>query len=160
MHLHLWLLSCVQSHLLLGWWPGPPQCLNTHFLQPDGRLDCSLHYLQSDDLSEGLIKCLLAPQTQLPSKASVPYAIVAFRLCLTYLLESPSFRVFFCVHHHPSLVPNDLIPCTVQEQHSGSSVCRQRPTSSGIHYCPGSVSSAVGGTLQLAAVPHIDPPVL
>jgi hypothetical protein len=74
------------------WWRSPPRCLCTHFPQPDGKLDCSLRDPQSDDLSKRLIKRFPAPQTQLPSQASIPYATVAFRLRPTSLLERPYFR--------------------------------------------------------------------
>jgi hypothetical protein len=78
--LHLWLLSRVQSLVSLGRWPAPSQYLNTDFsFNSQGRPGCSLHDLQSSDISEGLITFLLAPQTHLPSQASVPYAIFAFR---------------------------------------------------------------------------------
>jgi hypothetical protein len=82
----------LTSLLLFQRRPTPPQCPVTHFLKPDGYPSCSLRDLRSNDLAEGLIKCLVAPQTQLPSQASVPYAIVAFRSRPTFLFERPSFR--------------------------------------------------------------------
>jgi hypothetical protein len=62
--------------------------------------------------------------------------------------------------HRSCLVPDDRIPCTVQERRGGSSVCGRRPTPSGTQHRPESVSSAVGGALQLGAGPHTVPPVL
>jgi hypothetical protein len=90
--LHLWLLSCVQSLPSLGRCPAPPRYLYTHFPQTDGKLDCSLRDLQSDDLSEGFLKYLLASQTYLLFHASVPYAVVEFQLRPLSILELWSFR--------------------------------------------------------------------
>jgi hypothetical protein len=93
------LTSCepvqVYHHHPFSVWGGgarPPRCLYTHFSQPNGKLDRSLCYLQSDDLSESLIKYLLAPPTRLPSQSSVPCAIVSFKSRPTSLLERPYFR--------------------------------------------------------------------
>jgi hypothetical protein len=154
-----WLLSCVQPLLLLGQWPAPQRRLYTNFLQPDGKLNCLFWDLQSDDLSEGLIKCLFVPQTQLPSQASIPYAVVAFWIHLTSLPEHLSF-LGSLYKHCPCMVPDDRVPCAVQEQHGRSTITGQQQTSAGTHHCPESISSAVGGALRLDAGPHICPPVL
>lgn len=58
------------------------------------------------------------------------------------------------------LVCDNSGPYAMQEQHSRSSLCRQRLTSSKSHHCPGSVSSAHRGALQLDAVPHTASSVL
>jgi hypothetical protein len=50
----------------------------------------------------------------------------------------------------------DRVPYAVRERYGGSSVCRQRPTSSRIYHRPGSISSSVGGALRLDAGPHVD----
>jgi hypothetical protein len=42
------------------------------------------------------------------------------------------------LQHCPFLVPDDRVPCAVQEWHCGSSVCRRRPNSSGTLQCPDS----------------------
>jgi hypothetical protein len=57
-------------------------------------------------------------------------------------------------------VPCNHVPCAVQERHGGSTVHRQWPTSAGTHHHPGSISSSVGGTLQLGASLWISSPVL
>jgi hypothetical protein len=99
------------------------------------------------------MKCLLAPQTQFTSQASVPYAIPAFRSLPTSLLECPSFRVR--VQLCPCLVSEDRIPCVVQERRGRSTVLGRLPTSAGTHHRPGSFSSAVGGALRPDTSPRI-----
>jgi hypothetical protein len=84
------------SHLSL--WRGltSPQCSVPHFLWPSKRPKFSLFVFKLMILSEDLIKCLLALQTQLPSRASVPYANVAFRSRITSFLRYLSFRGSMC----------------------------------------------------------------
>jgi hypothetical protein len=51
---------------------------DTHFLNPDKRLDCSLHDLQQYSMPGGLINISLASQSQLLSEVLVFYAVAAF----------------------------------------------------------------------------------
>jgi hypothetical protein len=63
MLLHTWLLSCVQSRLLFGWWSALSKCSDTSFLNPVRRPNCLLHNLQPYSVPEGLIECSPASQT-------------------------------------------------------------------------------------------------
>jgi hypothetical protein len=66
--------------------------LNAHFPNPDGRLGCKLDDVQHYSMSQRLVDISPASQSLLLCQASVPYAVVAFLLRLTSLLERPLFR--------------------------------------------------------------------
>jgi hypothetical protein len=94
-HHHPYFSRAVLFTSLLLFWnmPTPTQYPVTHFSQPDGKHDCSLHNVRYSDLFKNLIKCLLAPQTQLPSQALVPYDIVTFRRTQRLILNVYPLRV-------------------------------------------------------------------
>jgi hypothetical protein len=96
-----------------------------------------------------------------PSQASVPYAVVACRSRPTSFFGPPSLRdsAYNIVLAWPP-ARDYLVPCAAREQHGGPSVFGRRPTSSGTHHRPGSVSSAVSVAQQLDAGHHIGPSVL
>jgi hypothetical protein len=66
-------------------------------------------------------------EVPLATLSLVQFSIISFRLSVLY----------------------DCVPYAMPFLHAGSSVCRQWPTSSRTHHCPGSVSSAVHGALQV-----------
>jgi hypothetical protein len=131
----------------------------------------SIFRISMEDLDASLTTssatvCLWAPLTfLLLSVFLFPRHSCCFRpgfLCHCYISAAPiissrtSVLYAFLVQNCPCLVPNT----TVSLARCRSTVLRQQPTSAGTHQHSGSVSSAVGGTLQLDACPHIGPPVL
>jgi hypothetical protein len=94
--------------------------------------------------------CRIASRSLIPL---MPFSF-AWRLFPNVILSG------FFLQHCVCLVPDDRVPCVVQEWHGGSSLCRRRPTSSGTHHCSGSVSLVVGCTLRLDARPHTASSVL
>jgi hypothetical protein len=72
-------------------------------------------------------------------------------------MAPPSCFILRCYCQVSCQVPYDHVPWTVHKRHSGSTVRRRRPTSSGTHHCPVSVSLAVHGALWPDSCPWIGP---
>jgi hypothetical protein len=79
-----------------------------------------------------LLNALLLPRRSCPSR---------HRSFMPFLHFGCSRSLFpnvhpFGVQHHPCMVPDDCVPCAVQERHGQPSVCGGRPNSPGTHHHP------------------------